>query len=455
MSAPARPRPAPGPTCWASTAGSATTSPGCPTATPPSGVTRERWLTQLFSALGYGRVPPTGAGGLAVDDQAYPVSHLWGATPIHLLGWGVPLDRRTPGRARAQRNAPRTPWCKSCSTAPTRYLWAVLRNGRVLRLLRDSTSLTGQAYVEFDLEAMFDGELFADFALLYLLVHQSRVEVADGAAPTDCWLERWRTTAVSQGVRALDLLRDGVQQALEILGHRLPAAPRQHRPARPSGQRRRSGSTTCTRACCAPSTGCCSGPSPRTGERCSTRRGPDAGRPLPRHFSSARLRDLARRRHGTAHHDLWDGVTLVFDRPRPHRRRTATRPARPRWACSPPERADVLAGRRSSATSRCWPRSGRCRSSSPRASRGASSTSATSAPRSSARSTSHCSSWSPATTRSRQTFTPGGGGRQRPQDHAAATTPRPTWSSSSSTPPSTRCSTTPRSSPTPRRPCSP
>ena len=74
-----------------------------------------------------------------------------------------------------------------------------MANGRVLRLLRDSTTLTGQAYVEFDLEAMFDGELFAEFALLYLLCHQSRVEVPDGGQPADCWLERWRTTAVSQG----------------------------------------------------------------------------------------------------------------------------------------------------------------------------------------------------------------------------------------------------------------
>jgi hypothetical protein len=31
-----------------------------------------------------------------------------------------------------------------------------------------------------------------------------------------------------------------------------------------------------------------------------------------RHFSSARLRELARRRHGSAHHDLWDAVALVL-----------------------------------------------------------------------------------------------------------------------------------------------
>jgi hypothetical protein len=30
------------------------------------------------------------------------------------------------------------------------------------------------------------------------------------------------------------------------------------------------------------------------------------------YFSSARLRDLARRRHGSPHHDLWDAVALVM-----------------------------------------------------------------------------------------------------------------------------------------------
>ncbi len=58
------------------------------------------------------------------------------------------------------------------------YLWAIVANGGTLRLLRDSSNLVGQAYVEFDLEAMFDGEVFSDFVVLFLLAHQSRFEVA-------------------------------------------------------------------------------------------------------------------------------------------------------------------------------------------------------------------------------------------------------------------------------------
>jgi hypothetical protein len=98
------------------------------------------------------------------------------------------------------------------------YLWAMLSNGRTIRLLRDSTSLAGQAYVEFDLESMFEGEVFSDFVLLYLLLHQSRVEVPSDGIPADCWLEKWRTAAAESGTRALGLLREGVQEAIEALG---------------------------------------------------------------------------------------------------------------------------------------------------------------------------------------------------------------------------------------------
>ncbi len=57
------------------------------------------------------------------------------------------------------------------------HLWGIVSNGLRLRVLRDNARLTRQAYVEFDLQAMMDGEVYADFALLWLVCHQSRVEI--------------------------------------------------------------------------------------------------------------------------------------------------------------------------------------------------------------------------------------------------------------------------------------
>ena len=247
-----------------------------PDGDPAVAVTRERWLSQLLRRArlrprpGHARRRPDRRCGAAA--KQYPVSHLWGAHPDPPARLG---RRPRPPQPRCRRCRPRlrTPWCRSCSTAPTSTCGPSLTNGRTLRLLRDSTTLTGQAYVEFDLEAMFDGELFSEFALLYLLCHQSRVEVAGRCGTEHCWLERWRTTAISQGVRALTLLRDGVETALETLGtgflqHPANAALRES----PRG-RRSAARPTSTPRCCGPSTGCCSGPSPRTATRCSA---PDA-----------------------------------------------------------------------------------------------------------------------------------------------------------------------------------
>ncbi|WP_186629408.1 Eco57I restriction-modification methylase domain-containing protein [Rhodococcus sp. BP22] len=189
-----------------------------PEGSPTTALTRERFLLVLLDQLGYGRVPTTGKGGIEVGGQHFSVSHLWGATPVHLLGARTELDSRTKGLAGAAGSSPQS-MVQELLNRSDQHLWAILSNGQVLRLLRDSTSLVGSAYVEFDLEAIFDGDLFADFMLLYTLCQVSRVEVRDDElGPSSCRLEQWRTEAVEAGSRALNLLRDGVVEALRTLG---------------------------------------------------------------------------------------------------------------------------------------------------------------------------------------------------------------------------------------------
>lgn len=185
---------------------------------PAVGLTREKWLLVLMRELGYGRVPTTPAGGVQAGDRSFLVSHLWEATPIHLLGWGVDLDKRTKGVAGAAERAPHA-MLQELLNRSDNHTWGMVSNGRQLRLLRDSTSLSGQSYLEFDLEAMFDGDVFSDFVVLFLMAHESRVEpLSPDGVTSDCWLERWRTAAVESGTRALFLLQDGVTRAIEALG---------------------------------------------------------------------------------------------------------------------------------------------------------------------------------------------------------------------------------------------
>jgi hypothetical protein len=103
-------------------------------------------------------------------------------------------------------------------------LWGLASNGVTLRLTRDNASLTRPAYVEADLRRVFEGEDFADFTALWLLVHASRFGTV-GTPPSDCPLERWRDAGQKEGVAARDKLRGGVEAALLCLGNGFLATP--------------------------------------------------------------------------------------------------------------------------------------------------------------------------------------------------------------------------------------
>ena len=176
-------------------------------------LTRDRWLRPLLDELGFAGLPQVRAA--VIDGKEYAISHQWGVSvPVHLLGIKVPIDRRTPGIPGAAKSSPHG-LVQEFINRSDDHLWALLTNGGVLRLLRDNASLTRQAYVEFDLRAIFDGEHYSDFVLLWLTCHRTRFE---GDPPEKCLLESWTQHAASTGTRALDRLRDGVEKAIESLG---------------------------------------------------------------------------------------------------------------------------------------------------------------------------------------------------------------------------------------------
>ena len=176
-------------------------------------LTRERWLLPLFQELGYGRLSI--ATTVEIDKKSYPISHRWQNIPIHLIGCGLELDKRTPGAAGAARISPHSLLQEYLNRSADAQ-WGLVSNGLSLRILRDNATLTRQAYVAFDLESMFDGEVYSDFVLLWLVCHQSRFET--GEKQTECILEHWSKSAQESGTRALDDLRRGVEEAIICLG---------------------------------------------------------------------------------------------------------------------------------------------------------------------------------------------------------------------------------------------
>ena len=279
-------------------------------------VTRERWLRILLRELGFHHMT---AGSFEIEGKSFPVSHQAGHIPLHLLGWGTDLDHKTPHvTARAPQSM-----LQELLNRDDAHLWAILSNGATLRLLRDSAALTGSAYVEFDLEAVFDGEQFSDFVLLYLVCHESRFAIHDDGGPGSCYLEQWRSFAADQGQRALDQLRTGVEQAIAILGTGFLSHPNNPQ------LRIRLGSSELklddlNRALLrvvyrmlfwfvAEERRALLQPDPEDADEPTRRRLREARQRYDDYFSSARLRQLARRRRGDRHSDLFEAMQLVFD----------------------------------------------------------------------------------------------------------------------------------------------
>jgi len=103
-------------------------------------------------------------------------------------------------------------------------LWGVATNGLQLRIARDNASLTRPAWVEIDLERLFTEERYADFSVMWLLLHASRFG-SPGSNSTDCALEQWRNACREQGTRARETLRGGVEAALLELGQGFVSHP--------------------------------------------------------------------------------------------------------------------------------------------------------------------------------------------------------------------------------------
>ncbi len=189
---------------------------------PGTGLTNDKWSLPLLRELGFGLLPAS--AGPEVAGRTYAINRLFGPVPVHLVGCGLSLDRRAAGVRGAASANPHGLVQEFLNRSPS-HLWGIVCNGRLLRILRDSQTLSRQSFLEFDLEAMFAGEVYSDFVLLWLMAHATRFAPREGDRPETCWLEQWTKIAEEQGTRALGDLRGGVERALKILGEGFTSHP--------------------------------------------------------------------------------------------------------------------------------------------------------------------------------------------------------------------------------------
>ena len=178
-------------------------------------ITRQRWIANLVEELGYEELQRQ-ASALEAGERRYRIYATAGkapdAPPVHVVGSYQDLDRRSTNN----RRSPHALLQDYLNNSDA--LWGIVTNGDRLRLLRDSTLFTRPTYIEFDIRGIVEGNQYADFARMYRLLHRTRLP-ADSEPPNDCLLERYYQDGLESHSRVRDRLRDGVEQALLLLGN--------------------------------------------------------------------------------------------------------------------------------------------------------------------------------------------------------------------------------------------
>ncbi len=182
------------------------------------------WLLPLLNdVLGF-RVES--AQPRRIGEREFPITHFAndGSVPLVLCDAGKELDKGDV--AFGQDGNKRSPvgLAQEYLNAENACLWALVSNGVQLCVLRNNPAMTRPAYIEVDLDSLFDEENYPDFATLWLLLHHSRTEPQNGILE-NCWLEQWRQKGAAEGERVLGELRYGVADALRALGTGFVAHP--------------------------------------------------------------------------------------------------------------------------------------------------------------------------------------------------------------------------------------
>ncbi|MCY4234027.1 MAG: hypothetical protein OXE59_09870 [Bacteroidetes bacterium] len=188
--------------------------------------TRNQWIIPLLGLLHYDiQYQQKGA---IIDGRTYAFHHIAtnrANTPVHIIGAkdSSGLDKR-PENARRRMSAHAL---IQEFLNLHEQLYGIVTNGSVLRLLRDSSRLVKLSYLEFDLDRIFRDKLFADFALLYRIVHATRLPLSNDTA-AESLIEQYHQDSLEQGARIREGLSSAVKDAVLNFGNGFLRHPSNH-----------------------------------------------------------------------------------------------------------------------------------------------------------------------------------------------------------------------------------
>ena len=185
--------------------------------------TRNLWMVPLLGLLRYDiEYQPRGT---ELNGRIYPISHRAAnraGASVQIIGYRDPagLDKKP---ANATRRMSAHALVQEFLNLHEQ-LYGLVTDGHVLRLLRDSSRLVKQSYLEFDLDRIFTDGLYADFAVLFRLLHATRLPITNDTA-AESLIERYHQDSLDSGARIREGLSSAVEQAILDFGNGFLAHP--------------------------------------------------------------------------------------------------------------------------------------------------------------------------------------------------------------------------------------
>lgn len=189
---------------------------------------RDRWIKPFLSMLDFEPV----YNSHNLKNNAGVEYHIpyrgWDAEEaplIHMVHSSADFDSRDKSNRTHPNKSPHDLLQQYLNTSS--HSWAILINGRKIRILRDFYHSITKGFIEFDVEGIFETANTEQFRILYRMMHSSRFigqfektkSTNDGEDTLTCLLEKFHSLSRETGVRVGDNLRKQVRIAIETLGN--------------------------------------------------------------------------------------------------------------------------------------------------------------------------------------------------------------------------------------------
>ncbi len=186
---------------------------------------RERWIKPFLSYLGFDPVfnPHNLKNNAGVEYQiTYRGGESLQAPLVHIVHSTIDLDARDKKSRTHPNKSPHDLLQQFLNTS--NHKWAIVINGKRVRILRDFFHSITKGFLEFDLESIFESASSEQFRILYRLIHRSRFDGQFERQPEEteepaCLLEKFHTLSRDTGVKVGENLRKQVRLAIETFGN--------------------------------------------------------------------------------------------------------------------------------------------------------------------------------------------------------------------------------------------